>query len=190
MLPLWAVLLMPSSGRSSPKKAQGSVPPCHDITLSASYLADLGDGKGSGFQFLLVNHTAREIRMMEPVPSSSHWYALTQGRWLWRASSGGGGSLIDATNERGPVAAYQSLAGGVSRESFAVKPHETRRWLESEVENPVLEYKPGCPICSYPGERQYRVVFAYALLPADKENREGWLTCGLRSNPVPMPPKP
>jgi hypothetical protein len=192
------VFLAQPGGRAAvARKAPASVPPCRGVTLSASYLSALGPGKGPGFQFLLANNTGQEIRMIEPVPSSAHWYALSkvhdQDRWLWRASSGAGGSLMDATNEHGPLAAYQSpqsSPGGVLSGSFSVKPHESRQWFESEVENPVLEYKPGCPICSYPGERQYRVVFAYAYLPADRENRAGLLNCGLRSNPVPMPPKP
>ncbi len=28
----------------------------------------------------------------------------------------------------------------------------------------MLEYKPGCALCSYPGESEYQVVFAYAYL--------------------------
>ncbi len=192
LLPVF--LAQPGGQAAVARKAPASVPPCRGITFSASYLSELRRGQGPGFQFSLVNNTGHEVRMMEPVPSSAHWYALSkvhnQDRWLWRASSGAGGSLVDATNERGPLSAYQSPAGGVLQRSFSVKPHESRQWMESEVENPVLEYKPGCPICSYPGERQYRVIFAYAYLPVDKENQEGLLTCGLRSNPVPMPPKP
>jgi hypothetical protein len=193
LLPVLLFLGEPGSPAAG-KPPAASVPPCRGITLSASYLAELGSGKGAGFGFSLVNNTAREIKMVEPVPSSSHWYARTtvhnQGLWLWRASNGGGGSLVDAMQERGPLAAYRAPAGSVLPGVFSVKPHESRQWVENELENPVLEYKPGCPICSYPGEREYRVVFAYAYLPADKENREGLLACGLRSNPVPMPPKP
>jgi hypothetical protein len=185
-----ALLFLLSPDTAAAKKTVASVPPCRGVTLSASYLSDFERGKGPGFQFSLTNDTAHEIRMVEPVPSSSHWYARTQGRWLWRASSGAGGSLVDATNEHGPLAAYHLPPGGVLSASFSVKPHETKRWVESALENPVLEYKPGCPICSYPGEREYRVVFAYAYLPAETQNRDGLLSCGLRSNPVPMPPKP
>jgi hypothetical protein len=188
------LLVQPSDGAAGAAKVSAAVPLCRGVTFSASYLAEAGHGQGPGFQFSLMNNTGHEIRVMEPVPTSAHWYALSevnhQSRWLWRASNGTGGSLVDATNERGPVAAYQSPPSGVLNQSFSVKPHEIRQWVENEVENPVLEYKPGCPICSYPGERRYRVVFAYAYLPEDKENREGLLTCGLRSNPVPMPPKP
>ncbi len=43
-------------------------------------------------------------------------------------------------------------------------PHQSREWTESPQENPVLEYKPGCAQCSYPGESEYQVVFAYAYL--------------------------
>ena len=59
---------------------------------------------------------------------------------------------------------------------------------KSLQENPVLEYKPGCAQCSYPGESEYQVVFAYAYI-APGGLQPGQLTCGLRSAPVPMPPK-
>ncbi|HET7100891.1 MAG TPA: hypothetical protein VFJ52_07065, partial [Terriglobia bacterium] len=143
-----------------------------------------------GFQFTLKNNTDREVRLAEPVPSSSHWYALTHGKWLWRASNGAGGSLLDATQERGRVLVYKGSGRRVLEGGFSVKPHQTRRWVETARENPTLLYKPGCPICSYPGEHEYRVVFAYAYLPAEQQKGAGLLPCGLRSKPVPMPPKP
>ena len=106
------LLVQPGGQAAVAGKPAASVPLCRGVTLSASYLSALGPGKGPGFQFSLVNNTEHEIRMMEPVPSSAHWYALSkvhdQDRWLWRASNGAGGSLMDATNEHGPLAAYQS----------------------------------------------------------------------------------
>ena len=183
-------LLVESGGRATVRGPLISVPVCQAVTLSARYLAEIGPEKAPGFQFSLENGTSREIRLVEPVPSSSHWYALTHGRWLWRASNGAGGSLLDATNERSRLVAYKPEASVLGK-PFTVKPHQTREWVESELENPVLAYKPGCPICSYPGEREYRVVFAYAYLPGEKQAKgEGLLACGLRSKPVPMPPKP
>lgn len=67
-------------------------------------------------------------------------------------------------------------------------PRQSRVWIEGPEENPVLEYQPGCAQCSYPGEREYQVIFAYAYLPAAGQET-GLLPCGLRSAPVPMPPK-
>jgi hypothetical protein len=181
--------LVQAPGGATAKKQGVSVPVCRGITLSASYVTATGEGKGPGFEFTLANDTHREIRLVEPLPSSAHWYALTNGRWMWRASNGAGGNLVDATKERGPLIAYRGQSSRVSGDPILVKPHETRTWVASAEENPVLEYKPSCHLCSYPGEREYRVVFAYAFLPTDKEKEEGLLACGLRSKPVPMPPK-
>ena len=77
---------------------------------------------------------------------------------------------------------------GAETKLLTLPPHQSREWIESQQENPVLEYKPGCPMCSYPGEREYQVVFAYAYLAAASQPA-GLLSCGLRSAPVPMPPK-
>jgi hypothetical protein len=162
------------------------VPLCSGVTLSANYLAMVGD-HGSGFRFTLVNKTSRTIKLAEPIPSSSHWYARSLGRWLWRASNGAGGSLIDAGNVHGRVAVYPTQ--GKSETTWVVlPPHQSREWTESQQQNPVLEYKPGCALCSYPGESEYQVVFAYAYL-APGGPQPGELSCGLRSAPVPMPPK-
>ena len=43
-------------------------------------------------------------------------------------------------------------------------------------------------MCNYPGEREYQAVFAYAYLPGPGEHAPDLLQCGLRSDPVPMPP--
>src|SRR5580704_10607393 len=82
-----------------------SVPICSGVTLSANYLA-VARNQDAGFRFTLVNNTGRKIRLVEPIPSSSHWYARAGDRWLWRASSGAGGSLLDAGNEGGRLIAF------------------------------------------------------------------------------------
>jgi hypothetical protein len=164
-----------------------SVPICPGVSLTANYLALAGPDHGPGFRFVLVNRTGREIKLAQPVPSSSHWYARSHGRWLWRASNGAGGSLLDAGNEKGRVMVYARPAG-TEIKVLTVPAHQSREWTESQQENPVLEYKPGCPMCSYPGEREYQVVFAYAYL-AGGGQPSGLLSCGLRTAPVPMPPK-
>jgi hypothetical protein len=163
------------------------VPLCSGVTLSANYLAMVGD-HGSGFRFTLVNKTSRAIKLAEPIPSSSHWYARSHGRWLWRASNGAGGSLVDAGNVHGRVAVYPISPGTGETTWVVLPPHQAREWTESQQENPVLAYKPGCAQCSYPGESEYQVVFAYAYL-APGGLQPGQLSCGLRSAPVPMPPK-
>jgi hypothetical protein len=163
------------------------VPLCSGVTLSANYLAMVGD-QGSGFRFTLVNKTGRAIKLAEPIPSSSHWYARSHGRWLWRASNGAGGSLVDAGNVHGRVAVYPISPGTGETTWVILPPHQSREWTESQQQNPVLEYKPGCALCSYPGESEYQVVFAYAYL-APGGQQPGQLPCGLRSAPVPMPPK-
>jgi hypothetical protein len=96
---------------------------------------------------------------------------------------------VDAGNEHGRVAVYpgRNLEKGETK-MVTVAPHQSREWIESVQENPVLAYNPGCALCSYPGEHEYQVVFAYAYLAGAGEP-EGLLGCGLRSAPVPMPPK-
>jgi hypothetical protein len=174
-------------GSSVSTRPMRSVPICSGVSLSANYLAAVGPDQVPGFRFVLVNRTAREIKLEQPVPSSSHWYALAHGRWMWRASNGAGGSLLDAGNEHGRVVVYAPAAGAETK-LLTLKAHRSMEWIESQQENPVLEYKPGCPMCSYPGEREYQVVFAYAYL-AGPNQPAGLLSCGLRSAPVPMPPK-
>jgi hypothetical protein len=165
-----------------------SVPLCAGVTLSANYLATVAGEQGPGFRFMLVNRTSREIRLAEPVPSSSHWYARSNGRWWWRASNGAGGSLLDAGNEHGSVVVYPPTADQGEITVLTLAPHQSKEWVASQLDNPVLAYQPGCKLCSYPGERQYQVVFAYAYLAASGQPA-GLLPCGLRSAPVPMPPK-
>jgi hypothetical protein len=161
-----------------------SLPLCSGVTLSANYLASVGADHGPGFHFTLVNNTPHEIRLAEPVPSSSHWYARARGRWWWRASNGGGGSLENAGNERGRVIVYPAVPG--QPKLLILPSHQSTAWNVSQQENPVYAYNPGCKHCSYSGEREYQVIFAYAYLSAGQDHL---LACGLRSLPVPMPPK-
>jgi len=180
-------LILASPGSSVAARPVRSVPLCSGVTLSANYLAMVKD-QGSGFRFTLVNKTSRAIQLAEPIPSSSHWYARSHGRWLWRASNGAGGSLVNAGNPLGRVAVYPAAAASVETRWVTLPAHQSREWTESQRENPVLAYKPGCALCSYPGESEYQVVFAYAYL-APGGRQAGQLPCGLRSAPVPMPPK-
>lgn len=168
-----------------------TVPLCsRQIVLTASYLAETKPGEGIGFLFRIDNGTAKLIELAEPVPSSAHWYAAVGTRWLWRASTGLGGSYVDAVNERGPLFAYQPKVAPADPKYITVPAHGNYEWVEREHENPALSYRPSCAICNYPGEHQYKAVFAYAYLPAPQEHAPQLLPCGLRSNLVIMPPKP
>jgi hypothetical protein len=178
-----AIIALWLSASAGGNAAVRSVPICSGITLSANYLAGVGSDQVPGFQFTLRNNTAHEIRLAEPVPSSSHWYALAHGRWMWRASNGSGGSLVDAGNPHGRVMVYPPAPGEI--DAFTVAPHQSKQWVSTQQENAVLAYNPGCKSCSYPGESEYQVVFAYAYAG----NGKGLLPCGLRSAPVHMPPK-
>jgi hypothetical protein len=165
-----------------------SVPLCSHIGLSASYLAEAEPGKGPGFLFVIKNDTNKDIRLAEPVPSSAHWYAHVGEKWLWRASSGSGGSFVDAYNEKGEVFAYQPKELPQHAVYMTVPAHGSHEWTEAVRDHPTIAYRPSCAICNYPGEREYRAVFAYAYVPHPQEHTEGLLACGLRSGPVVMPP--
>ena len=167
-----------------------SIPQCSaKIVFTASYLAETKPGEGIGFLFRIENNTAKPIKLAEPVPSSSHWYAHVGNRWLWRASSGAGGSLVDAINERGPVFAYQPKTVLQDPKYLTVPAGGYIEWAQSERENPALSYKPSCALCNYPGEHEYKAIFAYAYLPPVEEHADDLLACGLRSNLVILPPK-
>jgi len=167
------------------------VPLCsRSIVFTASYLAQTHPGGGPGFLFRIENHTAAPIRLAEPVPSSAHWYARVGSKWLWRASSGSGGSLVNAIQERGPVFAYRADDNGADPQYLTVPAHGKYEWAAAERDNPVLDYQPRCAHCNYPGERDYKAVFAYAWLPPQGQSVPNLLRCGLRSNLVDMPPKP
>jgi hypothetical protein len=173
-----------------PHQPGPAVPLCsRQIVLIASYLAETERGAGPGFLFRIDNGTARPITLVEPVPSSAHWYARVGNRWLWRASSGAGGSYVDAVKEKGPVFAYQPKEMPADAKYLTVPAHGYYEWTASEREIPALAYRPGCKRCNYPGEHDYQAVFAYAYVPPPQVHKDGLLACGLRSNLVPMPPK-
>lgn len=170
-------------------EASAAVMPCRQVTLSASYLGDVS-GEGPGFLFRIENGTARTIRLEEPVPSSTHWYARVGERWMWRASAGWGGSPVNAENPRGAMIAYRPATPPAHPQYVSIPAHSSRQWTESMRDHPSIAYQPGCPMCRYTGESVYQAVFAYAYLPAAGEREPELLRCGLRSAPVPMPPHP
>ena len=150
------------------------VPLCpRQIAFTASYLAPTHKGDTPGYLFRIENHTAKPIKLAEPVPSSAHWYAHVGNKWLWRASSGSGGSYVDAINERGPVFAYQPRNETADPQYITVPAHGKYEWTSGGRDNPALTYRPGCERCSYPGEYKYKAVFAYAYLPPVGEHIAG-----------------
>jgi hypothetical protein len=161
---------------------------CAGVTLEASYLADAGENAGPGFAFHLENKTSKPIQLEHPVPSSAHWYARVGTRWLWRASAGRGGALVNALVEKGPMFAYQPSAAPEHPEYLTVPAHSSHDWTLAMRDDPAIDYRPRCAHCNYPGETEYRAVFAYAYLPGADEQVPDLLRCGLRSTPVPMPP--
>jgi hypothetical protein len=172
-----------------PRQAQTTVAPCKGVKLTASYLAEAAPGAGSGFLFRIENHTSKAIRLEKPVPSSAHWYARVGDRWLWRASAGRGGALINALNPTGPMFAWRAAASPSDPQYLTVPAKGTQQWVEAMRDNPSIAYQPSCAHCNYHGESDYQAVFAYAYLPGPDQHAPGMLRCGLRSDPVPMPPK-
>ena len=166
-----------------------ALPQCHAVTLHASYLAQVTAQAGAGFLIELHNATPTPFLISLPVALSVHWYAQSGGKWVWRASSGvGGGALVDALRGAGPVFAAAEPTSLVPLEVRLIAPGETYTWLASFQQSPTLRYMPGCEHCNYPREGRYRAVLGYALLPSAYEQETPWLSCGLRSNPVDMPP--
>jgi len=163
--------------------------PCKGVKLSASYLAITAPGAGAGFLFRIDNHTGKEIRLEKPVPSSAEWYARVGDRWLWRASAGRGGALVNALLPAGPMFAWRPAAPLQDPQYLTVPAKGSQQWVEAMRDHPAIAYRPSCAHCNYPGERDYQAVFAYAYLPGPEEHAPGLLRCGLRSDPVPMPPK-
>jgi hypothetical protein len=161
---------------------------CADVTLQASYIADVGTNAGPGFAFHIENKTGKDIRLAQPVPSSTHWYARVGLRWLWRASAGSGGALVNALSEKGPMLAYEPAAPPQHAEYLNVPAHGSMDWTISMRDDPAIQYRPGCARCNYPGETNYQAIFAYAYVPNPGEHVPDLLGCGLRSAPVPMPP--
>lgn len=165
-----------------------TVLPCEHIRLSAQYLSQVAPGSGPGFHFHLENETPKPVKLAMPVPSSAHWFAEEGGRWLWRASNGAGGSLVNAHQEKGPMFAYQPHRDGGDPAYLVVAPRASQEWDETLHDNSVLLFKPSCALCNHPDDRLYRVVFGYAYLPLQEETNPGVITCGLRSNFVDVPP--
>jgi hypothetical protein len=187
LLATWALTAHSACAEGS-RHPDPYVPPCVGITISASYLAEAAPGQGPGFQFRIENKTAHEIRLEQPVPSSTHWYARVGNRWYWRASAGSGGALVNALSEHGPMFAFRPATPPDPPSYLVVPAHGAQEWTELMLNNPTIAYQPSCARCNYPGESDYRAVFAYAYLPAPQQNAPGLLHCGLRSEPVPMPP--
>ena len=190
-IPPLVLLLFWSAGLFSagtPRRPGPYVTQCAGVTLKADYIADIGNGGGPGFAFRIENKTAKPIRLERPVPSSAHWYARVGQRWLWRASAGRGGALVNALREKGPMFAYQPAQAPEHPEYLTVPAHGAEDWMEPMRENPAIAYRPSCTHCNYPGEKDYQAVFAYAYLPSPEEHVPDLLRCGLRSAPVPMPP--
>ncbi|MFZ0631295.1 MAG: hypothetical protein WA399_04720 [Acidobacteriaceae bacterium] len=172
-----------------PRPAPATVVPCRGVHLTASYLAEVGTGAGPGFLFRIENQTKKEIRLEKPVPSSAHWYARVGDRWLWRASAGRGGALVNALVPTGPMFAWRSSSPPADPEYLTVPAKGSQQWVEAMRDHPAIAYRPSCARCNYPGESDYEAVFAYAYLPGAEEHAPELLRCGLRSDPVPMPPK-
>ncbi len=161
---------------------------CSDVTLHAAYLAEERRGQGSGFFLQIQNKRNRVIAVPDPVPLSVHWYAAKAGQWLWRSSSGSGGSLVNARRERGPLFAARAPRQAAEPVLRTIAAGSTYSWTIFSSQAPALQYHPGCERCNYQGEEQFRAVLAYAYLPASDQEASSLLNCGLRSNPVVMPP--
>ena len=162
--------------------------PCAGVSLRADYIAETAANAGPGFAFHIENKTGKDVRLEQPVPSSAHWYARVGMRWLWRASAGRGGALVDALRANGPMFAYQPAVPPEHAEYLTVPAHGSEDWVISMRDDPAIQYKPSCARCNYPGETDYQAIFAYAYLPNPEEHAPDLLRCGLRSAPVPMPP--
>ena len=187
---------LPARAAASPgRSGTAVVAQCARVHLSAAYLAQVAPSHGPGFLLTVSNDTDAAIKVAKPFPTSAHFYAQVDGsRWLWRASSGSGGALVDALHEQGPLFAYQApaAAGATAAakpvEYVTVPAHDHVEWAEAMDDNPALRFRPGCQRCSNPGDERYQAVLAYAYLAPAGEDVEGLLACGLRSGPVVLPP--
>ena len=178
------------SGGAATANPELQVGPCSRISLSASYLAELKPGAGPTYHFRLSNETERPIVLARPVPSSAHWFTRDGEHWYWRASAGGGGSLVDAMAPNGKMFVYRATQPLAPSQILKVAAHSVVEWEEGARENPALEFKPSCSICDHPSDRDFRAIFAYAYLPLPADKSLGLLPCGIRSSPVDVPPLP
>ncbi len=183
---LLAFSCLPGGDAASTRPVR-SVPICSGVSLSANYLALAGPDQGPGFRFVLVNRTGREIRLAEPVPSSSHWYARPR-------AAGCGGHRMErveacwtrATSMAGwwcmlPRQAPRPSSSLCLRTSPGNGSKASRRTLCSSTSLAVR-----CALI--PGSASTRWSLPMRILPAGSQPA-GLLSCGLRSAPVPMPPK-
>ncbi|HVJ06844.1 MAG TPA: hypothetical protein VM554_00520 [Acidisarcina sp.] len=122
------------------------------------------------------------------MPTSAHWFTRDGEHWYWRASAGGGGSLVDAMSPNGRMFAYRATRRIDASQLLRVPPHSQVEWEQGPHDNPALEFKPGCALCNHPEDREFRAIFAYAYLPHPQDRSIGLLPCGIRSSPVEMPP--
>jgi len=185
------LLLGSLSGRSrgaANASPELQVSPCSRVSLSASYLAELKPGTGPSYHFRLSNDTEHPIVLARPVPTSAHWFTRDGEHWYWRASVGGGGSLVDAMVPNGKMFVYQATQPLNPSQILKVAAHSVAEWEEAVKENPTLEFKPSCSICNHPADREFRAIFAYAYLPMPADKPLGLLPCGIRSTPVDVPP--
>ncbi len=162
-----------------------SILQCTDVTLHAVYLAEERPGTGPGFLLTIHNATSLPITLPRAIPLSIHWYALSNGHWLWRSSSGDGGALVNALRKYGPVFAATKKPSEII-ETIAIAPKQGYTWSTPISTNAVLRYRPGCEHCTFLNEHRFRAVLAYTYVPAQEP--DGMLQCGLRSEPVEMPP--
>jgi hypothetical protein len=188
-----AFLLLPSLwvaslGRAYAAAPESQVPPCSRISLSASYLAELRPGAGPTFHFRLRNDTNLAIVLAKPVPTSAHWFTRDGEHWYWRASAGGGGSLVDAMSPNGKMFVYRATRRLDPNQILRVVAHGSAEWEQGAKDNPALEFKPSCSLCDHPQDREFRGIFAYAYQPLPQDQSLGLLPCGIRSSPVDMPP--
>ena len=187
---LLCILSSFSSSASGRLHNVSDVSQCIDVHLQAAYLAEEEPGGGSGFLLKIQNERDQAVAVPAPTPVSVHWYAQSGGRWLWRASSGSGGSLANALQERGPLLAGPGSPGVQSQTLRTIPAHSSEEWAVFAADDPALRYRPGCEHCTYQGEEQFRAVIAYAYRPSVWHAETALLRCGLRSNPVIMPPLP
>ena len=167
--------------------SEHSLAQCKGVRFSAAYLVEERPGQGPGFLLTVTNERAVPIAIPDPAPLSVDWY-VEQGRsWSWRSSSGSGGALVDASRPVGPLFPARQRVDPVNFKFISA--HGSYDWAVFSGEVPALQYRPGCEHCGYTGETRFRAVLAYAYVPSGPGvTPKELLHCGLRSNPVVMPP--